>query len=535
LDIFKLFGKIYIDDEEAHGKLGKIGESASKLAEKFGDVAKFVGTATVAAVGAATTAVAGLTKTAIEGYAEYEQLVGGMEKIFSDMDISKIEKDASEAYKTLGMSASEYLAIINDVGASFASTMGDEAGYEAAKKGLTAISDYASGTGKNFNELQQKLAMITRSTSSYQSIADQFSGILPATSEGFLQQAQAAGILSTKYKKLTDVPIAEYQKAVTDMLAEGVDALNLTGNTAAEAATTLSGSVSAMKSAWSNLVTGIADDNANMEELIDNFVQTLVGDDSGKGGVINNILPKIEQSLDGVGKLVDKMIPIIVDKVPTIVNEWLPKILQSGVSMVKTLLDGMLRNSGSITSGAVSTVMTFINGILDNLPSILVSATMLIGQFASGLIMALPEILARIPEIIRAIIDAFSANSGIFLEIGKSIVVGIWNGICALWTSLVSNFSNLFNGLFAGMNYTNTGTITVNGSHADGLAYVPFDGYVAQLHEGERVLTKQEAREYNRSGDDNPIKIVVQSVLDGRIIGETAYNYSRQKARAGGF
>ena len=212
MDIFKLFGKIIIEDEEAHGKLGKIGKAASTVANAFGDAAKFVGTVTVAAAGACATAVGAIAKSAIENYAEYEQLVGGMEKIFSDMDISKIEKDASEAYKTLGMSASEYLTIINDVGASFASTMGDEAGYEAAKKGLTAISDYASGTGKNFNELQQKLAMITRSTSSYQSIADQFSGILPATSEGFLQQAQAAGILSTKYKKLTDVPIQEYQK-----------------------------------------------------------------------------------------------------------------------------------------------------------------------------------------------------------------------------------------------------------------------------------------------------------------------------------
>jgi hypothetical protein len=75
----------------------------------------------------------------------------------------------------------------------------------------------------------------------------------------------------------------------------------------------------------------------------------------------------------------------------------------------------------------------------------------------------------------------------------------------------------------------------INGSHADGLAYVPFDGYVAQLHEGERVLTKKEAREYNKSGVEQPIKIIVQSVLDGKVIGETAYNYSRQKARAGGF
>ena len=100
--------------------------------------------------------------------------------------------------------------------------MGDAAGYEAAKTGLKAISDYASGTGKNVDELSQKFTLITRSTSSYQSIADQFSGILPATSAGFLEQAQAAGVLSGKYKQLTEVPIDEYQAAVSKMLEKGV-------------------------------------------------------------------------------------------------------------------------------------------------------------------------------------------------------------------------------------------------------------------------------------------------------------------------
>ena len=89
-------------------------------------------------------------------------------------------------------------------------------------------------------------------------------------------------------------------------------------------------------------------------------------------------------------------------------------------------------------------------------------------------------------------------------------------------------------------NYQITGTIApVNGSHASGLNYVPFDGYIAELHKGERVLTATEARGYNNrsnnSGyDERPIKIVVQSVLDRKVIGETAYEYNRRKARAGG-
>ena len=558
MDIFELFGKIVIDHEKASSDLEKIGAKASSIAGKIGDVAKVVGTATIAAVGAATTAVAGLTKSAIEGYADYEQLVGGVETLFGAGGKSlaeyaesvgktveqangeyeylmhaqnKVMENAQNAYKTAGMSANEYMETVTGFSASLISSLGGDTVAAAiyADQAITDMSDNANKMGTSMESIQN----------AYQGFAKQNYTMLDnlklgygGTQQEMLRLVNDAAKVDKSIQK-NNLSFANIVQAIHVVQNE----LGITGTTALEASTTISGSISSMKSAWANLVTGIADENANMEELIGNFIETLVGDGSGKGGVINNILPRIEQSLDGVGKLVDSMIPIIVEKVPTIVNEWLPKILQSGISMVQTLMDGMLKNSGSITTGAVSSILTFINGILDNLPSIVLSAAMLIGQFASGLISALPEIMAKIPEIIRAIFDAFSANSGVFLEIGKSIVVGIWDGICALWSSLVSNFGNLFSGLFAGMSYTTTGTIpAVNGSHADGLAYVPFDGYVAQLHEGERVLTKKEAREYNSSSNnDQPIKIIVQSVLDGRVIGETAYNYSRQKARAGGF
>lgn len=500
LEVFQIIGRLILGDIDQFNddieKTRKKGDGlASSLGKGFSKAAKAVGTATVAAVGAASTAIGAITKSAIENFAEYEQLVGGMQKIFSEMDTTRIAQDASEAYKTLGMSASEYLTIINDVGASFASTMGDEAGYDAAKKGLTAISDYASGTGKNFNELQQKLAMITRSTSSYQSIADQFSGVLPATSDGFLKQAQAAGILSKKYKDLTKVPIDEYQNAVVEMLELGVDALGLTGNTAAEASTTLSGSLTSMKSAWKNLVTGIADDNADMEVLITNFVDTLVGNESG-GGVINNILPKIGQSLEGIGKLVETTVPIIVGKVPEIIKEWLPKLLDSGVSMIRTLLDGMKSNTEEIASSATETILMLANGIMDNLPEMLATGVLIIGELLAGLAQGLPSLLARIPELVVEIAKAFAENSDKYIEIGKTIANGIWRGLLSLWDSLEKNMPWLAAGLKNGVLYMGSGGLMptdIDGSNANGLDYVPFDGYISELHKGEAVLTATEA------------------------------------------
>ena len=284
MNLFELFVKIGVDDQAS----GKLGELSGKLGNGLKTAAK-IGTA---AVGAAATGIVALTKQAVDGFSEYEQLAGGAQKIFDQMDYSKIEQDAQNAYKTMNISASEYLATMNDVGATFAATMGDEAGYNAAKTGLQAIADYASGTGKSVDVLSEKFTMITRSTSSYQSIADQFSGILPATSNDFLAQAQAAGILSDSYTQLTQVPIAEYQQAVSEMLEKGVADLGLAGNTATETATTISGSLAAAKSAWSNLIVGIADENANFEQLVENFVDSATV-------AAENIIPRIEIALQG--------------------------------------------------------------------------------------------------------------------------------------------------------------------------------------------------------------------------------------------
>jgi phage-related protein len=209
-------------------------------------------------------------------YADFEQLSGGVEKIFNEANIDGIMQDANNAYKELNMSVNEYLASINQTGAAFAQTMGDQKGYDTARTGMMAIADYASGTGRNLDELNEKYAMITRSTSSYQSIADQFSGILPATSKDFLEQAKAAGFLEESYTSLTDVPIDEYQQAVSKMLEKGVADMGLAGNTARESTETISGSLAMLNSAWENMLTGLMNGDANLDELVGNLGESII-------------------------------------------------------------------------------------------------------------------------------------------------------------------------------------------------------------------------------------------------------------------
>ena len=387
MNLFELFVKIGVDDQ-ASGNLSKI---SSSLGKGLSTAAK-IGTA---AVGAAAAGITALTKEAVNSFAEYEQLAGGAQKIFDQMDYSKIAQDANNAYKELGLSANQYLAVINDVGATFAATMGDAAGYEAAKTGLKAISDYASGTGKNVNELSQKFTLITRSTSSYQSIADQFSGILPATSSGFLEQAKAAGFLSEKYKQLTEVPIAEYQDAVSKMLEKGVEDLGLANNTMDEAFSTLSGSLAMAKGAWSNLVTGLADDNADLDMLINNFVESVVA-------ASKNIIPTIGKALNGIGSLINEVFPIALDYIPQIIAEFLPQISESAVGIVSSIGSAIIENLDQILDVGTDVIEYLKNGIIENMPTIVESASEIVNTLSQKIV----ELSGTLAEAAYELVDA---------------------------------------------------------------------------------------------------------------------------------
>lgn len=548
MNLFELFVKIGVDDQASD----KISSLSSKLGNGLKTAAK-IGTA---AVGAAAAGITALTKSAVDGFAEYEQLAGGAGKIFDEMNQADILRDAQNAYKDLGLSANQYLAVINDVGATFAATMGDAAGYEAAKTGLKAISDYASGTGKNVDELSQKFTLITRSTSSYQSIADQFSGILPATSAGFLEQAQAAGVLSGKYKQLTEVPIDEYQAAVSKMLEKGVADLGLANNTMDEAFSTLSGSLAMAKGAWSNLVTGLANDSADLDTLINNFVESVVA-------ASKNIIPTIGKALNGIGELINEVVPIALEYIPQIIAEFLPKIAESAVgivtsigtaifdnidqilewgqNMLDTLLEGINSSTGNISSVVTQIVTTFGTFILENLPEIIMAGINILIALAQGIVESIPELataatkaiielasylissenLEKIiglgDDLINALIEGFQNVLELLIPIGTDIIESIKQGISDAWNGLVGWFNGLWDSLFENRSVNVNANVSTNGSHAGGLAYVPFDGYIAELHKGERVLTASEARAYNDgygTGGSGGITVVqnIQSV-----------------------
>lgn len=395
MNVFDLFAKISLDTSDyekdlkgAQSSFSKFGDGLKSAAGKVGDVLAGIGKTAAVGIGAAGTALTALTKQTLDAVGSFEQLDGGAQKIFDEMDFEKISKDAKNAYKELNMSAAQYLEAINLAGATFAQTMGDEKGYDTARKGMLAIADYASGTGRNLEELNQKYQMITRATSSYQSIADQFSGILPATSADFLEQAQAAGYLADTYEKLTEVPVAEYQQALTNMLERGVKNLGLSNNTLRESTETLTGSFAMAKAAWQNFLTG--------QGTVKDFTGALTAAISNTKEKLHEIIPRLTE---GLTELIDQLAP----ELPVLIEDTLPAII-TGAS--------------SLLTGLANRLPQLITTILPALSKGVVDVSV-------ALVGVMPELVSSLAQSIPIVVRTIMSKKDDLLKAGKDMIAAL--------------------------------------------------------------------------------------------------------------
>lgn len=381
----------------------------------------------------AAIAAAGIGKAlsgALNQMGAWEQLEGGVNKIFDTMDTSQIFEDAKNAYKDLNMSANEYLSAINDVGATFSASMGDAKGYETAKRGLQAISDYASGTGKSVNDLGQKFTLISRATSSYQSIADQFSGILPATSADFLQQAQAAGFLADSYKSLTEVPVAEYQEALSLMLEKGTADLGLAGNTAAESASTLTGSLAAMAAAGANFLAGTGS--------VAVFSETLANAARNVGAAVKSLVLRTSEDLPQLAAELSSAAAAELPALTAAISEAAPKVLQAGMQIVAELGEGMASAFPHLAAAFAQLIPQLADTLVSNIPALTSAAVALIGGLSEGLLAAVPILVAQAPSMIIQFAQALTQSVPELLSAAVAIVDGLTAGLIGALPTLLS-------------------------------------------------------------------------------------------------
>lgn len=531
MDVFDLFAKITLDSSEYEkslknakssasgltGLFGKVGSAASTVGKGIFTVATNVAKVSVAATTAGAAAVSTLTGLAINSYADYEQLVGGVETLYKT-SADKVRQYAADAYKTAGLSANEYMNTATTFAAALVSSLGGdtEQAAELANTAISDMSDNANKMGTNISSIQDAYNGFAKQN---YTMLDNLKLGYGGTKTEMERLIDDANKLNAAQGKATNYTIDSYADVVS-AIHDVQNAMGITGTTAKEASTTIQGSINATKSAWSNLVTGIADDNANFEQLISNFVDSATT-------AASNIIPRIEVALNGAAKLIESLVPPIMAELPSLIETVLPQLAQSAVNIVQTLVTGISANAAQLIDSAIQIITVLCNGIYqmlptvaqsaleivltmvsklnENLPQMLDTAGQMLIAFVKGVSEHLPDIMLAAASIVETLLTYFVQHlpdivTGA-MQMGDAVIDGIIDGISAAWNSLVSWFNGLWDSLFGNRSVNvDVNSSGSNHSHAGGLDYVPYNDYVANLHRGEMVLTAREAKNYRNGG-----------------------------------
>ena len=409
--------KIKGDDSPFQKVLGKIG-SAVNTAVK----------ASAAAVGAASAGVAALGTACINAYADYEQLVGGVETLFKD-SADTIQTYADNAYKTAGLSANEYMETVTSFSASLLQSLdGDtEKAAAAADLAITDMADNANKMGTAMESIQY----------AYQGFAKQNYTMLDNLKLGYGGTKEEMQRLLADAEKLSGV---KYDLSSYADIVEAIHVIQtemgITGTTAKEASTTIQGSVASMKAAWANLMVGMADDTQDFDLLLSNFIESI-------GTVADNLLPRIGIVIEGMGKLVAGLAPEIASALPTLTNELLPNLVELGVQSISALVQGIQENGDSLAAGALSIVGTLAEGIAELLPMVADTAASLVVSLADGLTESLPNIIPIAIETISTLVENLMENANTVIDAGIQIILALGEGLIAALPQLIETIPQI--------------------------------------------------------------------------------------------
>ena len=466
LNLLDLVAKITLDDADYQ----KVLEDSQKKASKFGEGLKTAFKAGGVALAAVTTAVAAFTKKAVEGYAEFEQLEGGIKKLYGNMGLSledyaksigktaeqaqgqweKLERaqtlalsNAQQAYKTTGMSANEYMQNITGFSAALITSLkgNTEQAASVADMAMRDIADNANTFGKySAQELAQVYQALAKGT--YTTL-DNLNLGYGGSKEGMQALIKKANELGKAQGKNAKLSINNYADIV-EAIHRVQEAMNITGTTEREAATTIQGSIGMARAAWDNLVAGFSNPDADIGRLISNMVKT--------GSIaLKNIVPAVETVLSNIVEALGQISPILTQVINYAVTDLLPKLVQAGGQVLGAIVQGIIENVPQIMQAAIDIVMylgkyladnsknlaptivdlvlTIVNMFLDNIDQIVDVGIDILMGLIDGIVATIPVLVEKIPEIIARIVEAIIVNLPKIIDAGYKMVVALGNGI----------------------------------------------------------------------------------------------------------
>ena len=407
-------GSVIIDTELNNSGVEKDSSKLKSILSKVGSVASTAMKGVGVAVGTATTAVAGLVTASVNAYAEYEQLVGGVDTLFKNSS-EKLQEYADEAYKTAGMSANEYMNTVTSFSASLLQSLGNdtEKATEYANQAVIDMSDNANKMGTSMESIQY----------AYQGFAKQNYTMLDNLKLGYGGTKEEMERLLEDASKLSGIEFDISSFAdVTQAIHVIQENMGIAGTTAKEASTTIQGSLNSVKGAWENLLVGMTNPNADFDTLIQNLVDSIAT--AGE-----NLLPAIEQALIGVSELIDSLFPLIAQKIPDLILQVLPQLISAGTGIVTSLVTGIQQNLPALVQGAIQIVTQLLTTLLSLLPQLLDMGVQILMQLVIGIGQALPELIPQAVNAVTTIVENLIDNIDLIIEAGMQLLIGLAEGL----------------------------------------------------------------------------------------------------------
>ena len=475
MELFKLFGTIAVQNAEANrgidettdkaedaaGKIKDLGDEGDKTEGKLGKAFSKMGSAAVAVgktiatgLAVASTAVVAVGKAAISSYADYEQLVGGVETLFDESSATVIA-NAQNAYKTAGMSANEYMETVTSFSASLLQSLGGDtkAAAEKADMAITDMSDNANKMGTSIEMIQN----------AYNGFAKQNYTMLDNLKLGYGGTKEEMQRLLDDASKLSGIEydISSYSDIV-DAIHVVQNEMGITGTTAKEASSTISGSLASAKASWQNLLTGIADGNQDVGGLISNFFDSIVT-------VADNIVPRIAQVMETLPQLITDLVPKLLGKVSEIIDTLLPVVVEGAVSLLNAIVQVLPQLVTSILNALpalISGIEQVFYAIVDALPQLMTviceALPILIPQLVNALVNMIvylathiaeiiQPLIDNLPEIIIAIVDALMDNLPALIQGLVALVIGIVRAIPQIIMALIEALPTVIQSILEGL------------------------------------------------------------------------------------
>lgn len=437
--------------------------SASKMSSVMKDIGSSaikVGKGLAVAGAAAATAVTALVSKSVGAFADYEQLTGGVETLFGaggrsveeyaqsvGKSVSDVQgkydslmsaqnvvlENANKAYMTAGMSANEYMDTVTGFSASLISSLGGDTNKAAdyANSALVDMSDNANKMGTNMTDIQN----------AYQGFAKQNYTMLDNLKLGYGgTQAEMKRLLSDAQKitgqKYDISSFADITQAIHAIQTQ----MDITGTTAKEASTTISGSWGSLKAAFQNVLVGLTTGGDMFDQSLDALINTAVT-------FGQNIIPAIKGALSGVGYLIEGLAPVIGETIPPLINDLAPTLANSAVSLISSLVNGLTQNATQFSECLSNMIIVAVAGISTVVPQLLDAASKIVSNLMQGLTNSMPQIVNGAVTLVEGLVNGLVNNIPLLIMGAVQLVASLANGLIANLPRIIDAGVNLITGI----------------------------------------------------------------------------------------